>query len=244
LCTCFISCKTGKIIGKKSYFPDRSIEEITEALYKRNVKYEWFNVKASAEFDSPQIGGSGSVTLRVKKDSIVWMVGKKFSIEGFRSLITTDSIYAINRLEHTYQAESIENLKKIFALNFNFSELQELLVGNILLPSEEKLEITQDSNEIIVKTTIKDIRIKYVLEKSTLLVINSSFTDRYGNTANVQFLDYRKHGKCQLPFTRNYSFTDTQLNSYLLNLEIKEIELNIEKSVIFNIPSHYERVRL
>lgn len=238
------SCRTGKNLLQKTYIGDRTEDEIFKAFYQRNIDYDWFNVKAVAEFDSPEIGGSGSVTLRAKKDSIVWLVGKKFSIEGFRSLITIDSIFSINRIDHTYQAESIQSIKKIFALNFEFSELQELLVGNVLLPSKESIRIIQDSIEIEISATVKDLHLKYTLDKSNLNLTMLQFADRYGNRATAQFKDYRKFGKYTLPYIRNYFFEDVNSNNYILNLEIKEVEINKAKSVIFDIPSHYERVRL
>ena len=47
-----------------------------------------------------------------------------------------------------------------------------------------------------------------------------------------------------MPYDRKYTFTEPGNDTSVLDIKIEEVELNVAKSVNFNIPSHYDRLRI
>ena len=131
----FTSCKSTSGLHKGTP-PSRTKDEVLKALNLHNIDFTWFAAKANAHFESESLSGSGSLQLRIRKDSLVWMTGKKFSIEGFRSIINKDSFYLVNRIEKYYHAEANRSLTRTFGIDLSFEDVQHLLAGNMFLPGK------------------------------------------------------------------------------------------------------------
>lgn len=98
---------------------------------KINVKTKDNNVNATAN-------------IRIKRDSIIWIsVTPGMGIEIIRSIITPDSVKIINRLENKYDKYSITYLKETLGIDLNFYNLQNLLVGDLLLPLEKQDQVKE-----------------------------------------------------------------------------------------------------
>ena len=241
----YLSCKTGKIA--QNDIPSRSKEEVFAALQNRNVSFKWFSAKADAKFDSPEISGSGSLSLRICKDSLVWMMGKKFSIEGFRSVINKDSFYLINRIQKYYQAESNSALKRTFGVDLYFEDLQELLAGNIFLPEEKEVNnYLQTGDNCIMTCNTSGFNIKYSFDAYDLKLRKIEMEAADHRSITVNYDSYKKMGNMpSIPYYRKYSFqTSGHDPVYTLELQLDEVEFNVQKTMAFNIPSHYERMRI
>lgn len=56
--------------------PERSMEEVIAALKNRNIDFQWFSAKASTSLESPDENISGTLHVRMKSDSIIWVAVK------------------------------------------------------------------------------------------------------------------------------------------------------------------------
>ena len=237
------SCKTSKNLYEGPP-PQRSQQEVQEALNKRNIDFHWFSAKAGGDFESPQFGGSGSMQLRIKKDSLIWMIGKKFSIEGFRTIINKDSFYVVNRLERFYAAEQINSINRMFGMKMHFDDMQQLLAGNVFLPEMKDINsFTQNNEQCILSANIDEYKVSYVVNAYDLNLTHFEFKDRYNRKVIANFSNYKKLNKTLVPYFRKYEFYDASSIVAKLEIDVDEIEINAPKSMIFSIPSHYERVR-
>ena len=237
------SCKTSKNLYEGPP-PIRNQQELMESLSKRNIEFNWFSAKAGGDFESPQFGGSGSMQLRIRKDSLIWMVGKKFSIEGFRTIINKDSFYTVNRLEGFYSAESLTSINRMFGMKMQFDDMQQLLAGNVFLPNENDIEsFKQENEQCIILAKIDEYKVSYVVNAYDLSLTHFEFKDRQGRKVIANFSNYKKLNKTKVPYFRKYEFYDSSSIVAKLEVDIDEIEIDVPKSTIFSIPSHYERIR-
>lgn len=240
---CSTSCKTGKSL-QKGEAPVRKLEDCIKAIEERNIDFVWFAAKAGGEFNSPQFGGNGSMQLRIKKDSLIWMIGKKFSIEGFRTMINKDSFFVVNRLEQFYSAEPLRGIHKMFGMRLQFEDMQQLLAGNVFIPDTSAVSnYIQQDQRCTVLANIDEYEVKYVLDAFELNLLEFEIKDRYDRKTIAIFDDYKKLKKHKVPYTRSYEFFDVYQKVASLKVDVNEIEINVPKSMIFSIPSHYERVR-
>jgi hypothetical protein len=240
-----IGCSTPKAIESTIPTPNRTKEEILTALANRNIDFQWFAAKASASFDSPDMGGSGSIQMRIKKDEAIWMVGKKFGIEGVRALINKDSIFLVNRIDQSYNAERINDVQKIFGLDVTFEDMQQLFVGNILIPSnEEIINYEQVENLCNLSANTGGYKIVYTLDAKSKNLKEITMADRYGRKIIATYDNYKKIKNHMTPYLRKYIFRSINEPDYVLDLEVSDLEIDVEKSLNFTVPSHYDRVRL
>jgi hypothetical protein len=242
-----LGCRSTKNSTVNLPLKQRSQEEAVKALQSRYLPFKFMNIKASAEFEALGMGGSGSMNLRIKKDSLIWMQGKKLGIEGFRGVIKKDSFIMVNRIEGNYYCEPNEAISSMFGVNFEFEDLQELMAGNIIGFSDEEISAYQqiDDKCYLIINNAK-YNIIYILDARSFLLSGIVLKDRAGNSAKAEFREYKQIPKSKqvTPYSRNYYFSSREGDQGKMEINISEVELNIEKSLIFNLPSHYDRLRL
>lgn len=231
---------------QKGPAPQRTKEQVLQALSQHNIDFTWFAAKADAHFESSTLSGSGALQLRIRKDSLVWMTGKKFSIEGFRSIINRDSFFMVNRIDKYYHAEDNRMLARTFGIDLNFEDVQHLLAGNMFLPdANDSTYYAQNTEKCILSTQMAHLNIVYCLDARTLQLNTVDITDGKGRKIEVELGNYKKNKDLPiLPYDRKYTFKEPDNETSVLDIKIDEVELNVAKSVNFNIPSHYDRLRI
>ena len=94
------SCKQQKKIvfgNTKCILEPKTSKFLTRHLKENEFNFEHLNAKINAEAIIDSSENSFSVTLRMRKDSIIWMSISKLGIEGARLMITKDSVKFMNR---------------------------------------------------------------------------------------------------------------------------------------------------
>jgi hypothetical protein len=238
------SCGGKKPIVYQGEMPERDRMTLLNSLEERNVSYDWFASKASAKIESPQENTKGTVYLRVKKDSMIWVVFKKYSVEASRMLITQDSFFIIYRLDKKYERGSIDDLERAFNVDFSFKDAQQLVVGNTFLPDSGTVNILKDQPHYKIDGQSLDIIIAYWVNGYDLSLEKMHYTDNLDRKVKVTYGDYRiVEGKGRIPYLREYDLPVEDDQRAYLKLEFKEIEFEEPKRTIFRIPDQYEEIK-
>lgn len=237
-------CKSTKRITiepTKKY--DKS--EILQSLVDNNLSYEWYAAKAKLKFDSPQESGKGSLYLRLQKDSIIWLTAKKYGVTGVRSLITPDSFTIVYQIERKYDQGEFQNLTSAFAIDGSFSDLQDLIVGNIILPKQEAdiRNFEYHDAKYHFDAIIANAKISYIVDANTLLLSKVSVVEGSGREATFEYDDYQTVGNYKLPYKRKATFVSSPTESYRLDLKFAKIELEVPKSTRLPISPRFKRVK-
>ena len=106
-----------------------------------NTDYQYFSAKGKIQSENSKL--SANLTLRVKKNEVIWASVQAFGLEAARMKITPDSVYLVNRMKDEYLVGSYETLRKRYNIDVDFKTLQEILIGNYVpgTPSLEKVII-------------------------------------------------------------------------------------------------------
>jgi hypothetical protein len=234
------SCKSTKRLGP---MPDRSQFEITKALKDRNIDFDWFSGKMSTALESPDESVSGSMQIRMKKDSVMFVVVKKFGIEISRIQADKEGYTILYRWETAYETGPISQINEIISLSASFEDLQQLIFGNVLLPDDNSTEITKDSIYYVVSTKIDDLAIQYYVNGYSMELEKMSISDKMNRTAFAQYKDYRQVGQYgKIPFERTFTFPYSPSANATINMKFSELEINVPKEIKFSIPAHYEKI--
>ena len=98
-----------------------------------NLDFDYLSAKGRMQFEDDGDKISTGITIRMKKDSIIWIsVVPGLGIEAARIRLTPDSVALINRLERTYFADQMQALRTRFNVDLSFEMVQALLVGNYI----------------------------------------------------------------------------------------------------------------
>jgi len=238
-----IGCKSKKIIQYSGPVPDRSNTELFQALENHNYSFDWYACETGIRLDTPDEGVSGKAYIRMKKDSIIWSVVKKYSMEGVRTLITENTYAAVNRMDHTYQKGSTSDALSKLGISLEFLDLQEAIFGNIILLDTSAITIEKEGQLYIVKGIDQDLQLKYWVNAYTLELERSLLIDYRGREIDVSYKDYRTLDSGQkIPYYRHYNVPYDDRGDAEIIMKVKKIEIDVPKKTRFSIPSHYEKV--
>ena len=234
------SCKSRKIVV------DTVLEKMSkEAAYKvvenHNTDFTWYIAKAKVNFQSPNYSESGSAFLRIKKDSVIWMVLKKFSVEGLRVQMDTDSVKAINRLDKTYISMSWLEVSDFYGVDLDYDIAQNLISGNIEVPDTTgDYRIVEDGG--FYKQTFFDGFYNYSYSVPFLMNHLSSYSieTAEGGEMSISYADCDKN--TDFCYLREYNVPLQDDQSIRLRIEIKDLEIDVPKNIKFDIPSRYTKL--
>src|SRR4051812_40968596 len=89
-------------------------DDVYKKVVENKIDFATFNARVRLKYEGMEGGDNGTAYVRLKKDSIMWLsVRGALGIEGFRILITKDSVMVINFLKKNIQQRSIGFLQEV-----------------------------------------------------------------------------------------------------------------------------------
>lgn len=235
-------CHRSKKLDDTTSLVERSEAEIHEALYAHNIDAQWYAIKGSARVSMPDQSFSGSVYLRIKRDSIIWGMAKKLSIEGGRFLSTPEQTTLINRIDRTYMNQSTPSLLGSLDTYMEFRDFQELLMGNIILPDSIS-RIEEDGIYYAVRFISGDIDVSYWIDSKSTKLSHAEYLWKDGKKVHVLYTDYMQvdsfgdHAR-----QRSISIYNKGQQHTSIDLKLSDIQVDVPKKTPFQVPRRYERI--
>jgi uncharacterized protein DUF4292 len=236
-----MSCRGSKNL-KSGKFPDNmTAESLYDSLEAHQPSYNWFNAKARIRAQTDEIAVSATIQLRMLRDSLIWIRAEKLGFEVGRALIRPDSAFIINRINREYYAVKLSEFLDEYNAPFGFEDLQRLLASGTIELLSHQLQSEQVKNFTRLRISADEFLGLYWFDKSMVLD-HSLLVDTRGRSVEVEYDDYRPvAGSGDIPFVRFHKLFDGESTTEL-SLRFTDIELDIPKSVRFQIPRHYEKV--
>jgi len=243
----FASCSAAKKASQNqdtTALKPQTVDYLLEEMGTNHFDADWIDAKAKIHFQSDVQNESFNVTIRMKKDSLIWMNVKKLSVEGARILIDKDSVYILNRLEKEYYVRGLDFVEEEFNLPANFEALQTMILGNpYLMAAQDYTATTQQQQYRLSSKEGTEMLNDYWLNGLSLLLEQMSFLDlRYNRKLVVGLEDYRPVEGQNFSFQRNYQMQSDQTGEVKVKLKFSKLEIDIPKSMPFSVSSRYKRV--
>ena len=255
------SCKTKQPIVKeasKCNLLYKNAKTLTLNLKSNEFKFKQFNAKLNAEANIDSVFSSFSISLRIEKDSLIWMSISKLGIEGARVLVTVDSVYFMNRLDKKYFQGDFSYLSRLLNTQLDFELLQALLIGNSVAyyDDDEKIKAGESNCQYLLGT-IRKHKLRKVMQKGKELKepIQSIYLEPQtfkiakilfhefnpDRTFGAQFKNFKKVDSTQLfPFQIDYHIKANKNIQIVVNYS--KIALNDVLSYPFKIPDNYDQI--
>jgi hypothetical protein len=94
--------------------------------------WEYFSGRIAMDYSDPEAEDlSGTISLRMKKDSIIWFsVSVAMGIQVAKGIITADSVHILDVFHKEYTAYATTELNKLAGAEIGLRNLQNLIIGN------------------------------------------------------------------------------------------------------------------
>ena len=221
---------------------DLTKTEVDSLIFSKN-SFNWFDGKAKIKFEDNYETQRGVLYVRMKSDSVIWMVVKKLSIEAARVQITPEAICILNRLEKTYQQAPLDSISHVFGLSPDFDFISELISGRLPQIDTSRLwKFKENDTFYQYRSVINDIVIDFNYDKKTGLLTSGKFYDRHIQEGEWTYGDYRRVSDEVLPFERKFRIKFDDKKYMNLDIDFQEININKAHNLRFEIPPHYKKI--
>lgn len=237
------SCKTIKKITNRNT-EEFSASVLRQQLIGHQVKADWLEGKAKIGFEGlgQKVGATASIKLR--KDSLLWMNVKKLGFEVARVQVTRDSVYMINRLSNQYLVKDLDYLEKQYNLPADFNTLQALILGNpiFFVKRNMQAENTADAHHLFAEENGKSNHFWMMPEKFSLTKM--SFEDNSANRSlGLLLQEYTETPDNQnFSYLRNIDLNSRETGQVNIEIAFSKVVLNEPTAFRFEIPKRYTRV--
>lgn len=272
-CVFFNSCKSSKKVQKPDAKKEVNVTSSNEDKFKiefktskqliqkmNAAKFNFTNItgKFAADVTIDDKTNGFNVSLRGKKDSILWLSFSLMGIEGARILATPDSVKFIDRLNQKYLITDYQTISKMFQADIDFDMLQAVLVGNNVefFDEDERIHAFKENNQFVL-STIRKRKLKKLLnspeelnqkkelvqrtylENDSYKIKRNMINDFVNNrTFNATYDEFAKVDSLLFPFNQNFEIIAGK--TILVKIKFSKVETTGQINFPFNIPSRYE----
>lgn len=220
--------------------PDNVFNKVME----NRISFTTFNAKIRARYEGKEGVDEATMFVRIKKDSAIWLsLRGPLGIEGYRIMITADSVHIIDLLKKSVLHKNIGYLKEISSVPFDFNTLQDFVVGNPILIDTiiESQKVNENNTTIVV--TGKGYTQFITLDNLDYRVLQSKLEKGIeSKTAalDITFSDFENSLTNQFSKTRKMVVSGKSKMDILL--EFKQFSFNQPVTFPFIIPKNYKRL--
>lgn len=222
----------------------RLIRQVYQSIEKNRIDFKTFSGKIKVDFE----GSDGKKTdfnafIRLKKDSMIWIsINMLLGIEGFRVLITPDSVKVLNKLDRVAQLRSVGYLQEVAKIPLKFQELQDLLVGNPVFLDSQIVSYKNEERAISLLSIGQLFKHLLTVSSNDFSLLHSKLDDT--NVARARTCDITYGGyesKSGLKFSTYRRITASEKSKLDITLQFKQWDFNLDLNFPFTIPRNYKR---
>jgi hypothetical protein len=247
--------KIRKVGNKKVNYIVQKIKEREQNAPKS------LSFKVSTEVKTAEKNTSFKTSVRMVRDSVIWMSITAYSYEVARIIATPDSLKYISRTDKKYYVGDYSFIQEKLGVKFGFEDLQSLLLGrsfgldkpetitkrntkkNYVLSSlnQQKLKRIQKGKNVEIEEGREVLYSNWInpenfqVEKVSLMDVNSQ------NNASIQYVAFENiDGFTLLSEFKMRILANGDSN---INSELSRFNVNEQLKFPFKISSKYERIR-
>jgi hypothetical protein len=221
------------------------VKDILKRITQQKIDFKTFNAKIKVEYNGQEESQNVTAYLSIVKDSIIYVQIKGFlGIVGLQAKITKDSVTIVSKIpDHKYvQYRTIFYLQEVTQVPFNFTTLQDVLIGNpVFLDSNIVSYKALNNNQMLVLMIGNVFKHLITFDKENLLVIHSKLDDvdiQRNRTCDITLSKYNTVGNFQFSTFRNISVAEK--SKLDVNMEFKEYSFNEMLKYGFTVPKNYK----
>lgn len=223
------------------------VRGIMEKVVTNNIQFKTFNAKIKIDYESAENSDSYTGYLSIAKDSLIFIrIRGSFlgiSAEGLQVKISKDSVVLVKKVGDKYmQYRTIDYLKEATQIPFDFSTLQDLLIGNPVFVTDNIVSYRDGPTTLSVLMVGEIFKHLISLSNDDFKVVHSKLDDvdiQRNRTCAISFSNYQPMGTYQ--FATQRKIVVAEKSKLDINLDFKEFALNEPLKYTFEVPKNYKR---
>jgi len=239
---------TASTVIKKNDRPDTSssIKSIYSKVIQQKIDFKTFSAKVRVEYSSKDGGDEATAFIRMEKDKAIWIsLRGALGIEGFRVMVTSDSVRVMNLLKKQIQYRRISYLQEMTQLPFDFTTLQDLIIGNPIFIDPNIVSYKKNpNNELLVLMVGKLFKHLVTLDNANFRVLHSKLDDidvERNRTCDISFSKYET--STGMAFSTQREISVAEKSKLDISLDFKQYSFNQPLTFPFTIPKNYKVVK-
>jgi len=259
-CIIFTSC-TSQRKAVRAPLKEHGEQYLIEQLKAHELKFNQLSAKFAVTYKIDRKKTSFSGTLRIEKDSMIWIsISPALNIEAIRFILTPDSIKYINRINNTYFLRDFAYINQLLNKTLDYDMAQSFLLGNdFSLYETNKFKASID-NQLYKLNTTDRRKIRRVVRKSndeisiplqTIWLEPDSFkiakvllkeAERDSRKFTAQYSNYEIIEEQLIPSKEIFE-VETDKEKVTIKIEYSKITINQQQTYPFRIPENFTEIK-
>ncbi|MBW8050936.1 MAG: DUF4292 domain-containing protein [Cytophagales bacterium] len=183
-----------------------------DRLNINELQFENFIAKSKVSFTDKNKHITLNTSIRIRKDSVIWISASiALGIEVARVVITTDSIFILDKFNKNYYAMDIRHIaKKVSAkagnpvgIAISYDLLQDLILGNMpFYASSAQNKLIKEADHYLIRQEYDRYIIdNYINKKSRKLEKLKLYEQSSNNVIELDYNDFKKLGKSDFAYS-------------------------------------------
>ncbi|MFN0032951.1 MAG: DUF4292 domain-containing protein [Flavobacteriales bacterium] len=151
LLVALVACSKSKNVEKsKEPLKERTAGYLLRHYDKNKYDYTWVGMKVDAEFITMGETQTFKATIRMRKDSVIWVsITPLLGFEMIRLMLTPDSLYYLSKIPDNkyYYKGGFDVINQLVGVELDFEMLQDMLVGNALALDKDEGRFRSEVND-------------------------------------------------------------------------------------------------
>lgn len=212
------------------------------------TNFNYLSTRSKIKFETPNQSLSGTGSIRIKQDSVIWMtITAALGIEAGRVLVTKNEVAIMDRINRTYSIFDYPSLTRRFNFYVDYNILQEIFLGNMPFPLQAKDKINRKGNVWEVKQQLANLLVENFIHAGIMKLENVEIIQKpINNSLKMRFESYEKVSGMPIPFksavSLNYGVSGKKQKT-TIQIEHNRVEISTEALTFpFSIPDRYTRI--
>lgn len=219
------------------------ITDMLDKVNRNKIDFNTFSAKIKVQYVGQETDQNATAYLKMRKDSVILiqLVGP-LGIVGLQAKITKDSVVLVNKIDKYVQSRSIDYVTDVTGIPFDFTTLQDLIIGNPIFISKNVVSYKSSNNQLLVLMIGGFFKNLITLETSDYKPLHSKLDDvdaQRNRTCDITYSNYETKGDFHFATYRSVSVSEKfKLDVYL---DFKQYSFNDPLNFSFIIPKNYKR---
>lgn len=223
------------------------VKDIMRKVAKSKIDFKTFNAKIKVGYESAENSDTYTVNISMMKDSLMYIriLGSFLGIkqEGMQVKVKRDSVFLYKKIGERYvQNRSISYLQEVTQIPFDFSTLQDLIIGNPVFIDSNIVSYKDNDAGLLVLMLGDTFKHLITLGQDDKTIIHSKLDDvdiQRNRTCDITYSSYAPLGSYQFSTYRRVVVSEK--SKLDLELDFKEYTINEPLKYTFEIPKNIKR---
>jgi hypothetical protein len=212
------------------------------------IDFEYLNSQAKVSFKSKdQNIEDANVSIRMKRDSIVWFNVKVFGIDAARAIITKEGLQMMDLYHRVAYQYSFDSLSTQFGVKLDFNLIQAVILGNMPIRKKPR-EVRREKDYLLLKQNEGKVLVDNYIGEGNRKLKKLLVEDIPTKTSlKMEYDDFQSLNNFLFPYNSllvidSQSKSDNLPYQTVIRIKYKKVELSTEAlGFPFKVPAGYER---